>query len=469
MRSPSKNHHRSGLAATRRHRGERGGGGNGALSGTVGSPTAASVLAPPRGGGGARGTRTTKTTATKKTTAGAAVATAAVTPPSFYWAVLHNWLYFLSLAFNLLNIPLMIRSIVDGDHRAAPSPASITLSGNVEAVDKVLTFGGVAVLAALSDRHGRKPLIVWSSLGFAVTNFLQAFAAGRAGASPSSAKLILYLADFVDGCSSCMTPVCQAYVADASPGSSLASNLGVFQGISIGGAFIIAFPLGGFLGAKYGPKLPIAVAGVLQLVNGLLALTVTPESNARVVLRKKKRNAAANAEAKAKQTKTKDGDGDDEQELPPIRYSEVNPVTGLRKLFGIRTSGGFGTTSTGLLRIASVAYLLLSLGRGALDAQFVNYTNIRFGWTQAQSGPVLVVTGLMLAIVPRILVPLLGLRRSINTGLFVAGLGLSSAGLVADPGRFVGTIFVVAVGMGEYETHTNMCVLSVRTAAAFQY
>ncbi|VEU40327.1 unnamed protein product [Pseudo-nitzschia multistriata] len=334
--------------------------------------------------------------------------------PSFYWAVLHNWLYFLSLGFNAVNIPYLIREVVDGpNHNGTPSPRSIALSGNVEAVDKILTFGGIAFLSALSDKYGRKPLIVWSSLGFALTNLLQALSGS---VSPSVTTSILYLADFVDGCSSCMGPVCQAYVADCSPPSGLASNLGIFQGLSIGGAFILAFPIGGFIGNKHGPKLAIRMAAGFQLLNCLIALILTPESNSK---------AGGNADKK-------------------IRLSEVNPITGLQKLFGL--GGNNSGPSVSLLRTASLAYFSLSLARCALDAQFINYTNLRFGWTQAQSGPVLVMVGLMLAIVPRIVVPRIGLQRSINYGLIVYALGFCAAGLVSQPAHFVGAIAVIAFG-----------------------
>lgn len=61
-------------------------------------------------------------------------------PPSIYWAVLHNWLYFVSLGFNLINIQFLIREIIDGDAKGTPSPRSIALSGKVESLDKLLTF-----------------------------------------------------------------------------------------------------------------------------------------------------------------------------------------------------------------------------------------------------------------------------------------------------------------------------------------
>ena len=72
--------------------------------------------------------------------------------------------------------------------------------------------------------------MAYSALGFAVTCFLQA----RAG---SKSLTMLFLADFVDGMSSCMNNVCQAYVTDTSAPELRAKNLGVFMGVSVAGAF----------------------------------------------------------------------------------------------------------------------------------------------------------------------------------------------------------------------------------------
>jgi DHA1 family tetracycline resistance protein-like MFS transporter len=328
---------------------------------------------------------------------GGAVAAPPPSPPSMYWAVLHNWLYFLSLGFNLINVPFMIRIIVDGEGAKTPSREAISLSGKVESVDKLLTFAGVGFLSALSDRYGRRPLMAWSAFGFMITNLIQANARTSVAA--------LYFADFVDGCSSCMLPLCQAYVADCSLPSNLATNLGIFQGISAAGAFIFAFPIGGLLGAKYGPRLPLLIAAAMQAINAAIIIFVTPESN------------PSNHNKK-------------------IDLREASPIGGLVRLFG----------RSHLLRITSTVYLLASLARSSLDAQFPNYTNLRFGWTQAQSGPVLVLVGLMLAVGPRILVPRLGLRNSILSGLLIFAMGLTGSGLSPTPGGFVASIGVVAIG-----------------------
>jgi hypothetical protein len=66
--------------------------------------------------------------------------------------------------------------------------------------------------------------MAWSALGFGITNLIQA--------RTKSSIAMLYLADFVDGCSSCMLPLCQAYVTDVSHPANMAGNLGIFQGLS---------------------------------------------------------------------------------------------------------------------------------------------------------------------------------------------------------------------------------------------
>ena len=172
----------------------------------------------------------------------------------------------------------------------------------------------------------------WSALGFMVTNLIQA--------KIQSSIWLLYLADFVDGITSCMLPLCQAYIADVSEPQKLAGNLGIFQGLSAGGAFIFAFPIGGLLGSKFGPRLPLLIAAGLQLLNALIIIFITPESN-----------------------KTK---------LESLDLRAVNPIGGLKKLFG----------GAPLLRTAALVYFCCSLARSSLDAQFTNYANIRFGWTQ---------------------------------------------------------------------------------------
>jgi predicted MFS family arabinose efflux permease len=102
-----------------------------------------------------------------------------------------------------------------------------------------------------------------------------------------------------------------------------------------GGAFILAFPIGGLIGSKLGPRVPLFIAAGLQLLNALIVICFTPESN---------------------QNKVKE-----------LNLSAANPISGLKKLFG----------GAPLLRTAATVYFFASLARCSLDAQFTNYSNIR--------------------------------------------------------------------------------------------
>jgi hypothetical protein len=115
---------------------------------------------------------------------------------------------------------------------------------------------------------------------------------------------------------------------------------------------------------------------------------------------------------------------------------EANPIGGLKKLFA----------NAPILRTAALAFFCVSLARCSLDAQFTNYANIRFGWTQAQSGPVMVLVGLMLAVAPKVFISYFGVRSAILTGILFFALGLAGAGLAPTPGSFIFAIFIVSIG-----------------------
>jgi hypothetical protein len=112
---------------------------------------------------------------------------------------------------------------------------------------------------------------------------------------------------------------------------------------------------------------------------------------------------------------------------------EANPISGLKRLLCDA-------------RTATLAFFCASLARCSLDAQFTNYANIRFGWTQAQAGPTLVLTGLMLAVAPRLFISYFGVQSAILTGILVFALGLAGAGLAPTPGSFILAICIVSIG-----------------------
>lgn len=318
--------------------------------------------------------------------------------PSWWWAVLHNYLYFLALGLSIPVLPRIISTIVNPDGSPDVSPASSVLGGDVESIDKICTFLCVGFLGSASDVVGRKPLLAWSALGFSLTCLLQA--------SSRTTVVPFYVADLVDGVSSCMNTICQAYVTDASPPERRAVNLGLFQGVSVAGAFILGFPLSAILSAQYGLRAPMYVAAAIGFVNFLIALFLTPESLPKA------------------------------QRKPKLDVARSNPVGALQRLF----------RGTPLLRGCTATFALLWLANTCINSQFGNYVNYLFGWGPQESAPLLMLIGVMFLLAPATLVPRLGLKHSIEYGMALFGAGLLFTGLSTTPKAVVGSVLLTSIG-----------------------
>lgn len=317
--------------------------------------------------------------------------------PSFAWAVMHNWMYFLSLGLCIPVLPRVIASAVNPDGSMEVSAKSSAVGGDVEGLDKLLTFLTVGALGALSDHVGRKPLIALSAFGYATTVALQV-----------SSKSIwrFYAADAVDGATSCMNAVCSAYVIDSTENADeRAVAVGAFQGISAAGAFVVGFPLAGILGRR-DPTAPMKLAVCLQVLNGALALAATPES-----LPTKK-------------------------PLVDFDIVQANPFAALKLLFGAKS----------VFRAFAIAFGFAWTANLALNTTFVNFVNKAFGWGPKQAGPLLVVVGFVLAIFPRIIVPKLGTANAVKMGSLAYAAAFASIGLARTPKAFFGS--VIACGLG---------------------
>ena len=102
-----------------------------------------------------------------------------------------------------------------------------------------------------------------------------------------------------------------------------------------------------------------------------------------------------------------------------IKWDEANPVASLGQLDLFKASTP--------LKKTAIAFSLVWLGNLALNACFVPYVDAKFGWGPQQSGPLLVVVGLMLAVVPKLVVPRLGVVGAANFGCLVYALGFICA------------------------------------------
>ena len=123
-------------------------------------------------------------------------------------------------------------------------------------------------MGRLSDRIGRKPVIIISLLGTAVGSFVT----GAAGT-----LWLLFLGRFLDGASGASVSVAQSAITDIAPPEQRARLLGML-GAAFGVGFVLGPAIGG-LAALGGPHVPFYVAGVFALCNAVAAFIRLPETN----------------------------------------------------------------------------------------------------------------------------------------------------------------------------------------------
>ncbi len=230
------------------------------------------------------------------------------------------------------------------------------------------------VLGSLSDRFGRRPVLVLSNLGLALDYALMAFA-------PSLAWL--FVGRLIAGVTSASFSTASAYIADTAAPDKRAAAFGM-----LGALFSVGFILGPWVGGELGTidlRLPFWVAGGLSLLNALYGFFVLPES------------------------------------LPPgqraaFTWRRANPVGALGLLRG----------SPLLLGLAAVA-LLNNLGHDVNPHVFGFYAMERYGFDEALVGRTLMAVGIGGVIVSGLLVgPLvraLGERKALLLGLGCGALG----------------------------------------------
>lgn len=224
------------------------------------------------------------------------------------------------------------------------------------------------VLGALSDRFGRRPVLLLSVFGAGIDYLVMALAPNLAW---------LFAARLVAGMTAANITVANAYIADITPATDRARRFGLV-GAAFGLGFIVAPALGGLLGSL-GLRVPFLAAAGVALLNGLYGLLVLPES----LPRERRR---------------------------PLRLRHANPIGSLRLLRGFPGVGGLATV-----------YLTASLAQALLQAIWVLFTTARFGWGPLENGLALALLGLLTAAMQGFGIrPLLrrwGERRAIVVGL----------------------------------------------------
>jgi len=232
----------------------------------------------------------------------------------------------------------------------------------------LMNFIAAPLLGALSDRFGRRPVLLVSIFGLGLDFLLQALA-------PSLWWLLL--ARLIGGVTGASFSIGSAYVADVTAPDSRSRGFGML-GAMFGLGFIVGPMLGGLLGAR-DVHLPFFAAAALCGINWLYGYFVLPES-----LPKDKRT--------------------------PLNWRRANPFSALQSLAGVR---GVGT----LIAV----FTLTNLAQFILHSTWVLYTGFRFGWGPGENGMALFVVGLAAAIVQGALLGWL-LRRMGEARLAFAGL-----------------------------------------------
>ena len=240
----------------------------------------------------------------------------------------------------------------------------------------LMQFIFAPILGSLSDRYGRRPVLLFSLLGFGLDYIFLAFA-------PSIGWL--FLGRMISGITGASITTASAYMADISNEKNRAQNFGMI-GAAFGLGFIIGPMLGGLLG-ELGTRIPFLVAAGLALVNALYGYFVLPESL-------------------------------DMEHRRAIDFKKANPISSLLK---------FKKYPAVLGLIFSLLLIYISAHAVQSNWSFANIN--KFGWSPKMIGISLAVVGVLVSLVQGLLIrvvnPRLGNEKSVYIGIALYALGLT--------------------------------------------
>jgi len=227
----------------------------------------------------------------------------------------------------------------------------------------------------LSDRYGRRPIILCSLIGFSIDYLFMALA-------PTYG--LLFVGRIIAGLTGASFTTAAAYIADVSTEETRAKNFGLI-GAAFGLGFVIGPALGGLL-AGWGIRAPFYAAAGLCLVNALYGYFILPES-----LTKEHRR--------------------------PFEWKRANPFGSLQFLRRTPAIAGL-----------AFSFFLIYLAAMSVQGNWNFFTMYRFNWTEKLVGISLTVVGVLVggvqAGLTRVVNPRLGNEKSIYLGLLLYALGL---------------------------------------------
>jgi DHA1 family tetracycline resistance protein-like MFS transporter len=294
-------------------------------------------------------------------------------------------------------IPVLPKLLVD--FSGGDTGRGAEIYGLFSTVWALMQFFFSPILGALSDRFGRRRVILLSNFGLGLDYILMALAPNLTW---------LFIGRVISGITSASISTSQASIADITPVEKRAGAYGL-MGACFGLGFVLGPGFGGVLG-HIDPRLPFWVAAGLSLTNALYGFFVLPET-----LKPENRSA--------------------------FSWRRANPVASLRLLLAHRELAG----------LASVSFLS-NLAHVVLPSTFVLYAGYRYNWSTRDVGLALALVGVCSAIVQgglvRPFVARFGERCALLTGLLAGAAGFVIFGLAPTGPLFLwGILFTTLWGL----------------------
>jgi DHA1 family tetracycline resistance protein-like MFS transporter len=293
---------------------------------------------------------------------------------------------FVTILLDAIGIGIVVPILPEVIRRFGTNEAFVsTFYGYFISVYSFMLFFASPFLGSLSDRFGRRPVLLIALCGTALDYILMAFAPNM---------IILFIGRIISGLTGASMTVASSYIADVSTDENRTSNFGMI-GAAFGVGFVVGPALGGLVGS-FGHQWPFILAATLSLINFIFGIFVLPES---LPKSKRKKN---------------------------FELTQMNPIKSVIKVL-------FNSP----LIILIWAFFLVNLAGASHPSVWALYTQYKFHWGPLQIGLSLTVVGLAFGLgqgfTTRIVTPKIGELKSVIYGSLVLVVNFLLYALATKP------------------------------------